>query len=161
MGKLTPLMSSATGEWNTPNWLYGQVMEFLGSEASDPCPDLPAELRRDAFSYEWSGNIYLNPPYGRSIGKWINKLLSSPIDEAILLLPARVDTRWFQPLFERADYLCFIKGRLHFNDLPDPLARAPFPSVLVYLGHRPASFYLAFQDLGQMVRPVRFTWEES
>lgn len=158
MGKLAPLMSSAKGEWNTPHWLYARIIEFLGADMLDPCPDWGAGPQVDAFSYEWSGSVYLNPPYGRAIGKWINKLLHDPVGEAILLLPARVDTRWFQPLFERAAYFCFIRGRLKFGGSEHG---APFPSVLVYIGPRPASFYLAFQDLGQMVRPVRFIWEES
>ena len=59
---------------------------------------------QDGLSQIWTGNCWLNPPYGRSIGNWVKKAYDSvQAEEAnivVCLLPARTDTRWFH------DYCC-------------------------------------------------------
>src|SRR5262249_22189636 len=78
----------------------------------------------------------MNPPYGDEIAIWVDRLIQAyegeEIVEAIALLPARTDTKWFQSLTEIEDYvLCFVTGRLRFSGAENS---APFPSVVVYMG---------------------------
>jgi hypothetical protein len=83
-------------------------------------------------SWDYGGTAWANPPYGRSIGKWITKALdeASKGNPSVVLVPSRTDTKWFQDMW-RADALIFIKGRLKFQGAT---SSAPFPSVLAVFG---------------------------
>ncbi|HEV2460364.1 MAG TPA: DNA N-6-adenine-methyltransferase [Ktedonobacterales bacterium] len=138
--------SSAMDTWNTPPALMGEIATFLGV-FYDPCPAHPDH---DALALPcWPTRVYMNPPYGREIGRWVARAQSEATDELIMLLPARTDTTWFQPLFVSADVLCFVRGRLHFSGHKNA---APFPSVLVYRGPRAEVFRVAFAHYGHLVR---------
>ena len=70
----------------------------------------------DGLTQQWSGKVFCNPPYGREIRQWTSKLdieyHCGNVDEAILLVPARLDTRWYDSI---ADHLvCLVRGRVHF-----------------------------------------------
>jgi len=74
--------------------------------------------------------VYVNPPYGREIEKWIRKAYEerNNADVIVLLLPARTDTRYFHKYIYGKSEVHFLKGRLHFNE---SLQGAPFPSMIV------------------------------
>ena len=143
------LMSSASVEWYTPEWLHSRALAFLGGEVYDPCAK-PAQAsvglagRANGLAVPWRGRVFLNPPYGRAIGAWVRKAVTEPVDELILLVPVRTDARWFQPLFDHT--ILFIRGRLHFSEG----GPATFGSALVYLGPRREAFISAFADLGRV-----------
>lgn len=82
----------------------------------------------DGLAQEWAGHCWMNPPYGREIGKWVRKAYDSAMDGSatlVCLLPARTDTAWFQE-YCAAGEIIFLRGRLRFSG-KDP---APFPSVI-------------------------------
>lgn len=143
------LLSSASAEWYTPPDLAREIAAFLGGIDLDPCAEearaIPARRHETARGLEisWTGRVYVNPPYGREIGRWVEKALTEPVEELILLVPARTDTRWFQALWPHA--ICFLRGRLHFSG---SAVGAPFPSALIYRGRRPAAFRSAFAHRG-------------
>lgn len=74
----------------------------------------------------------MNPPYGREIGKWVEKALEESRKEAecvVCLLPARTDTKWFHDFcLPFAKSITFLKGRLKFGEATNS---APFPSMVV------------------------------
>ena len=75
--------------------------------------------------------MFLNPPYGRELGHWIEKACESAQEGAtvVCLLPARTDTRWFHRFaLPFASELRFFRGRIRFAGATHS---APFPSVLV------------------------------
>ena len=75
--------------------------------------------------------MWLNPPYGRQIGKWVQKAFEEgqkPHTFIVCLLPARTDTAWFHDYCRRG-YVQFIRGRLKFGRSKNS---APFPSMLVF-----------------------------
>ena len=47
---------------------------------------------------------------------------------AVMLLPARTDTKWFHDYVYKKAEIRFLKGRLRFNNAPE---NAPFPSMIV------------------------------
>jgi hypothetical protein len=157
------MSSSETPEWNTPQHIIHKVISFFGEIDLDPCsnshetPNVPAHIRYaredDGLAKEWAGRVYMNPPYGSEIGKWTGKLVESftdgSVQEAIALVPGRIDTAWFQPLYNFL--ICNIRGRLQFGESQ---TGAPFPSVLVYMGDRREDFIAHFKTLGPIVERV-------
>lgn len=155
--------SSESPEWYTPQEIIDLVLGCLGEIDLDPCsnsheqPSVRAGTlyTRDdnGLAYPWQGKVYLNPPYGSEIPGWIEKLVAEyetgNIEEAIALLPARIDTQWFQPLY--AYPMCHVRGRLQFANAQNS---APFPSILVYLGRRSEKFIETFKDLGPIMRRI-------
>lgn len=151
--------SRRTVEWYTPPEVIERTVRLLGSIDLDPCsegadpPNVPAAQHfteaDDGLSREWCGRVYMNPPYGRVIGEWVQKLVdeyrAGRVHEGIALVPARTDTRWFRLLGDST--LCFVRGRLRFSS---HMGSAPFPSTVAYLGRRPGAFAKAFSDLGDV-----------
>lgn len=135
------MFTSDTPEWYTPRHVVDAVIEAMGAIDLDPCADaskgIPAERHfteaDDGLSQPWRGRVYMNPPYGRTIGQWVDKLAEEyeygNITEAIALVPARTDTSWWAHL--PASMVCFVTGRLSFSDHENA---APFPSAACYLG---------------------------
>ena len=159
-GKMSVHYSSLSPEWKTPEEIIARVIDVLGSIDLDPCADderhVPAKAhftkRKDGLSRYWFGRIFMNPPYGRTIGQWLGHLLreyhSGRTIEAIALVPARTETQWMQVLHGYP--MCFIRGRLRFSDNANG---APFPSAIVYFGENAHNFVGAFECLGAVHIP--------
>lgn len=155
--------SSDSPEWYTPRNIVDLVCQMFGEIDTDPCsnshesPTVPARVlytkEDDGLSSTWTGKTYLNPPYGTEISAWTDKLVdeynAGNVTEALALLPARIDTVWFSPLY---NYLmCNVRGRLQFANSP---YNAPFPCVVVYLGGRRSAFIETFKKLGPIMERV-------
>jgi len=84
---------------------------------------------QDGLNQHWEGVCWMNPPYGREIGKWMEKAYNSSLSGAtvVCLVPSRTDTRWWHKHAMKGE-IRFIKGRLKFGDAKNS---APFPSALV------------------------------
>lgn len=161
--KMAVHYSSETPEHYTPKEIVGAVLICLGHIDLDPCsnsktnPNVPAAqhytIDDDGLAQSWHGRVYMNPPYGREIGRWVEKLCAEyeagNTTEAIALVPARTDTDWFDRLIDGYRFHCFVHGRLQFigND-----GNAPFPSAIVYLGTEWGRFYQAFCSFGRVVQ---------
>lgn len=131
--------------WGTP----AQFLDFLKVRRGWE-PDLDAaaskdnakapeyyDLESDGLASAWFGDVWLNPPFGRELPKWLEKCaeeIEKPAVHSIYtLIPARTDTRWFHEIvMEKASMVYLIKGRFNFQ-FPGqvPGANAPFPSMLV------------------------------
>ena len=151
--------SSETPEWYTPADLLDLVVEVFGVIDLDPCsnsaekPNVPAmkhyTIHDNGLAHDWQGRVFMNPPYGRDIVEWIEKLAAEfeagRVTQGIALVPARTDTAWFRRLrdFPR----CFISGRLRFNGHE---TGAPFPSMAVYLGSDLTQFVSVFSQIGDI-----------
>lgn len=75
--------------------------------------------------------MFCNPPYGREIGKWVEKAYRTNKesgDLVVMLLPARTDTKWFHDFIYHKAEIRFVKGRLKFGGSKNS---APFPSMVV------------------------------
>ncbi|MBF0773257.1 phage N-6-adenine-methyltransferase [Mammaliicoccus sciuri] len=134
--------SSKTNEWSTPQSFFDELdKEF--NFTLDPCATHDnAKCKKyytiedDGLLQDWSKDIvFMNPPYGREIKHWVQKAYEESLKGAtvVCLIPARTDTSyWHEYIFDKADDIRFIKGRLKFGDGKNS---APFPSaVIVYKG---------------------------
>ena len=154
--KMAVHYSTGEPDWHTPPAVITAAREALGGIDLDPCsntgtPNVHAlrhlTIDDDGLAHEWHGRVYMNPPYGRPIVRWVEKLVCEHemgrTTAAVALVPARTDTDWFR-LFRDAA-VCFIDGRLKFSDHANA---APFPSAAVYLGPDVPLFARAFAALG-------------
>lgn len=150
---------SLSDEWLTPDAVIELTLKLFSEIDLDPCaeagevPNVPAHRHftkeDDGLLKSWSGKVYMNPPYGRAIGAWVEKLVYEfsigNVTEAIALVPARTETRWFSKL--RDFPCCFVRGRLKFKG---SRSSAPFPSAIFYLGPNLRSFIDTFLELGDV-----------
>lgn len=134
--------SSKTNEWSTPQAFFDELdKEF--NFTLDPCAthdnakcEKYYTIEDDGLLQDWSNDVvFMNPPYGREIKHWVQKAYEESLKGAtvVCLIPARTDTSyWHEYIFNKADDIRFIKGRLKFGDGKNS---APFPSaVIVYKG---------------------------
>ncbi|NEQ78082.1 MAG: hypothetical protein F6K23_36860 [Okeania sp. SIO2C9] len=146
--------------WYTPPEIVELVELVLGKIDLDPCSDdgkhIPAKyhktIREDGLACVWFGKVFINPPYSCP-GKWIEKLISevndSNVTEAIALLPASTDTKWFAPLWNQP--ICFWKGRIKFLDTNyQPKLPARQSHCLVYWGKNTDKFNEVFSKYGEV-----------
>lgn len=86
----------------------------------------------DGLSRDWTGVVWLNPPYGREIGRWLRKANESVKDNGatvVCLVPARTDTNWWHEYVIKHE-VRFVRGRLKFGNAKNS---APFPSAVVIM----------------------------
>jgi site-specific DNA-methyltransferase (adenine-specific) len=127
--------SSKTPEWATPQDFFNRVQEEFGLEV-DVCANnsntkLPKFYSKEVngLAQDWSGiRAWMNPPYGREIGKWTEKALRGGAAIVVALLPARTDTRWFHDHIYGKAEIRFVKGRIKFGGHENA---APFPNMIV------------------------------
>lgn len=130
-------------EWLTPL----HVLRALGAPGAfdlDPAACLldPQRAARRGFTVmdnglaqEWTGRVWLNPPYGRHTARWLSRLADH--GDGVALIFARTETRDFHSLvWQRADGIFFFEGRLTFlrGDGRPAIANAGAPSCLVAYG---------------------------
>ena len=130
------LFSSKKMNWGTPQKLFDTLNEEFHFTL-DPCADdfnhkcekYYTEVD-DGLSKDWgTETVFCNPPYGREIGKWVKKC-SEHRGLAVMLIPARTDTRWFHEYIWMQDdvSVAFLPGRVKFEGAKNS---APFPSMIV------------------------------
>lgn len=132
--------SMGKDEWLTPPW----VLERLGAFDLDPCAPIsrPWDTAREHYtiadnglSKQWHGRVWCNPPYGLQAAKWLERCAEH--GNAIALIFARTETAmFFKHVWNRADGLLFLNGRLYFHHVTGERASANSgaPSVLVAYG---------------------------
>ena len=137
------LLSSKKMDWCTPDYIFDELdLEFHFD--LDPCAtpenakcDLFYTVDDDGLKQSWIGHsVFCNPPYGRSIKKWVNHAVLSTLynddTTVVMLLPARTDTSYFHDLIlPFARDIRFLRGRITFVGASTP---APFPSMIVVFG---------------------------
>lgn len=132
--------SSQSVEWETPQEFFDKwndVFEFdLDAAATPENAKAPKfyTVEDDGLAQPWEGAVWCNPPYGRQIGKWVEKAYSEAIKHGaavVMLIPAKTETRWWHDYVTKASEIHFVKGRIQFGDSG---VNAPFPSAVVVFG---------------------------
>lgn len=127
------LFTSATDEWATPQEFFDDLdkefhftLDVCANDENHKCEKYYNKAQ-DGLSMDWEGEVvWCNPPYGREISKWVAKC-SEHDGLAVMLLPARTDTRWFHDYIYGKAEIRFVKGRLKFGGCKNS---APFPSMV-------------------------------
>ena len=145
-----------TDEWLTPP----ELIHALGAFDLDPCS--PGDRRPwntaakhysiedDGLRQDWSGRVWLNPPYANS-AQWLARLAEHGRGTALIF--ARTETRaWFEQVWPKAAGLLFIRGRVKFHYINGKQgSTAGAPSVLVAYGDHDAAVLSRIPLPGQYV----------
>jgi phage N-6-adenine-methyltransferase len=126
---------SLTDEWETPPAFFAEwdaryhfTLDVCATPENAKCQRYYTRAE-DGLAQEWTGVCWMNPPYGRQIGRWVQKAYEAAQSGAtvVCLLPARTDTAWWHDYVMRGK-VTFIRGRLRFVG---GASSAPFPSAVV------------------------------
>lgn len=133
-----------TNDWITPRHIPAALGEFdLDPCACSPQP-WPTAKRMwtrddDGLAHQWFGRVWLNPPYGRETGTWLQRLAKHGYGTALIF--ARTETEMFvEHVWRRASAVLFLAGRLHFHHPNGDRSRSNSggPSCLVAYGEHDA-----------------------
>lgn len=153
-----------TDTWLTPR----AIIDALGPFDLDPCaaPDpkpwptadthytWPAQ---DGLILPWFGRVWLNPPYGRALGTWLQRLARHGRGTAFTF--ARTETKAFHDhVWNEADAVLMLRGRISFC-YPDgrPGRNGGEPSALIAWGAEDVERLMASGIPGKLLalkRPV-------
>lgn len=137
------MFSSKTDQWETPQEFFEELDKEFHFNL-DPCADEQNHKCEKYFTKEdnglskdWEGyRVFCNPPYGRDVGKWVEKAFHTNSEYGslvVMLLPARTDTKWFHDYIYHKAEIRFVRGRLRFGNSKNS---APFPSMIVVFKKR-------------------------
>lgn len=134
--------------WLTPPWM----LEKLGEFDLDPCAVSEPRPWPTAYKHialpdngldgKWEGRVWLNPPYGRYVDRWLRKMGEHGNGTALIF--ARTETDGFQHVWDHATAILFLKGRVTFcrPDGSSAGANGGAPSVLIAYGDADAYMLL-------------------
>jgi len=130
------MYSSKKQDYVTPQNLYDKLNREFGFTL-DPCSTHENAkcknhytINENGLKQDWgAGIVFMNPPYGREINKWVKKAYDESLKgtTVVCLLPARTDTRWWHDYCMNGE-IRLIRGRLKFSGSKNS---APFPSAIV------------------------------
>jgi len=140
------LLTSNHYEWETPQELFDILNAEFGFDL-DPCAthenakcDFYFTKEENGLSIPWhkvANTVFMNPPYGREIGKWVKKAYNESKKgiTVVCLIPARTDTSYWHDYCMKGE-IRFIRGRLKFkgyNSKGKYVINQPatFPSAIV------------------------------
>lgn len=171
MSTIKNLLTSQSNEWYTPAQYIEAAQIALGGIDLDPASNYTANktvkaktfytIDQDGFNKPWFGNVFLNPPYGRdkklkisNQDKWSAKLISEykigNVKNAILLVNATTETKWFTRLWEYP--ICFTDHRIKFYNAEGTPNSPVKGQAFIYLGNTPALFVKTFKNFGTVVK---------
>lgn len=139
-------MAHKTDLWETPQSLFDKLDEefhFVLDAAALPSN---AKCRRyitpesDALfpGYPWrseglSTSVWLNPPYGCGIDRWVRKAYQTGRSGVcvVCLLPARTNAPWWHDYCMKAEEIRFVRKKVSFGG---PVQGVPFwgPAIVVF-----------------------------
>lgn len=135
-------------DWETPTWLYDYLVTWCGFDfridlaaSKDNTKtriwiDSSSDFLKTGYRCnEWA---WCNPPYkvhGNAMKEWSRALMQ--VNKVVCLVPATVGAVWFQPFWDRARAICFLRKRLKFELGGNVQNTAMFDSALVVKGWNP------------------------
>jgi len=170
--KNSVLFSSEMNEWFTPSVYAEAARKVMGSIELDPASCEEANKVIGAARYytaeqngllqDWlCSSMWVNPPYGVTNNKsnqgiWAKRLIEEyrrgVVKQAVLLVNAKTDTRWFEMLWQFA--ICFTRGRINYytTKMPTTVGNTN-GSCFVYLGSNISKFVEIFTAFGPVITP--------
>ncbi|MBS0950559.1 adenine methyltransferase [Weissella minor] len=137
-------MTSKRQDWETPQAFFDELNERFNFDIDAAATEENHKLdnfispEMDSLNTEWQGNVFINPPYGTALKRFVKKAYEEHLRDStrviVMLIPARTDTSyWHDYIFGKAK-VEFLRGRLKFEIQGKPSYPAPFPSALIIYG---------------------------
>ena len=157
---------SEEDEWHTPPHIIECARAVMGSIDLDPASSTVAQETVQAKNYyskednglekEWRGNVLLNPPNANDLMvPFIDKLLSSEINQAMVLVNNATETEWGNKLLEAASIVCFLQTKGKDFNQEGSSGGAPLQGqMLVGIGVDVGRFTEKFGDMGAILGRV-------
>lgn len=133
------LLSSNLMDWETPIELFDELDREFHFTLDPCCYARTAKCAKffteedDGLAQDWSNDIvFMNPPYGKEMPKWIEKAYLESLKGAtvVCLIPSRTDTKYFHDYIKPYASIRFLKGRVKFLQHGESRDPAPFPSMI-------------------------------
>lgn len=104
----------------------------------------------DGLTKQWTGKVWMNPPYTKKIiDKFIHKLCTDPIDQAIVLLNNNTETKWAQEILSVSNVICFPSRRVKFwNSKGKMLKGAMQGQMIIGIKVNTQLFFNYFESFG-------------
>ena len=156
--------NSGENEWYTPPEILEAARSVLQEIDLDPasCERANQSVQAskiftkndDGLSHEWSGRVWMNPPYAQPlIAKFCERLCDQVecgnVKQAIVLVNNATETRWFQSLSECGTAVCFPSGRIRFVSPEGEKGQPLQGQAIVYMGSDTAKFHEQFSQFGK------------
>jgi ParB family chromosome partitioning protein len=174
------LFSHKSKEYYTPKEYADAARAVMGKIDLDPasCGEAQKNIgakkyytkEDDGLTQDWSGRIWLNPPYSKTEGEsnqaiWSRRLIenyeSGKVTQAVLLVKAALGYKWFEELWDIAPAVCFARDRLSFilEDGTDD-GQSKQGTAFFYFGNNVEKFIKTFTHFGRvMVGNKVYQWE--
>lgn len=154
--------NSGEYEWYTPDEYVECARNVMKGIDLDPATSSKANetvkaeqiytKEDDGLLQEWSGNVWLNPPYSQPlISEFSDKLINElpNIDQACVLVNNATETVWFQNMLSRCNAVCFLRGRIKYLDESGNASNSPLQGqAIIYFGENYDDFIHKFNELG-------------
>ena len=120
-------------EWYTPKYVqesFGQNCMFdLDVSAPKEGPryiQCKEWIYEDSLSKDWSGFVWMNPPFGgrNSIKIWLDKFFQEA-ESGIALTPDRTSAGWWQEALAKSDGVLFVNHKIKFERPDGTLGKQP------------------------------------
>ena len=166
-------VSHATGnnEWYTPPEYIIAARAVMGSITVDPASsdianetvqaDLWFTKEDDGLKQEWTGNVWMNPPYAQPLvtqfcDLFVEKFKSKEITQGCVLVNNATETVFLQNMLQHCTSICLIKGRVVFLDSEGQPRGAPLQGqIMLYFGANWVSFESIFSKFGVVFHAKR------
>lgn len=152
--------SQRNDRWLTPR----NIVDALGPFDLDPCGAPGHVLAANTYLLEngddglidqWFGTVWMNPPYGKAMRSWVERLVEH--GDGIALIPVATGTRlWQEVIWREATAIHFYRHRIKFlrRDGRDDEMVSPQASAIVAFGDECARRLLV-SDLPGVVIDMR------
>lgn len=151
--------SSGYNEWYTPAEYIQAARLVLGEIDLDPASSEEANtvvkarkiytIDDDGLSQPWYGRVWMNPPYSADlIGKFCDKIITEPIDAAVILVNNATETRWFVKLTSMATAIVFPTSRIIYWEPGGHVGTPLQGQAFIYIGDNPDLFLNHFSGFG-------------
>lgn len=148
-------------DWHTPRYIFDALGEIFDQDVAAPREGpryVPALewFYSDALARDWTGFIWMNPPFGHQSTKraWLRKFVDH--GNGIALLPDRTSAPWYQEFVPLCDaYLC-VSPKIKFEREDGSIGESPGTgTVLLACGSRAMSSLIrARWTLGMVSTPL-------
>ena len=141
-------------DWYTPSYVFDALGVRFDLDVAAPVEGpryVPTArwLWCDGLAQDWSGFVWMNPPYGHEKTKvaWLTKFIEH--GNGIALMPDRTSAPWWQWAAPQMDLVLFVAPKIKFERPDGSIGEQPGNGTSLFaLGTQAVSALLRAESLG-------------